>query len=69
MVSDSSTIVYVAEPVGILMSGMGEAWNSSASLTQFVRDASHYLPVTHDVTALERPPLLSVVGDERLRGR
>ena len=39
------------------------------TLTQFVRDASHYLPVTHDVAALERPPLLSVVGDERLRGR
>ena len=39
------------------------------TLTQFVRDASTYLPVTHDVAALERPPLLSVVGDERLRGR
>jgi glucosyl-3-phosphoglycerate synthase len=39
------------------------------TLTQFVRDASHYLPVTHDVAALERPPLLSVVGDERLPGR
>lgn len=39
------------------------------TLTQFVRDASHYLPVTHEVAALERPPLLSVVGDERLPGR
>ena len=39
------------------------------TLTQFVRDATHYLPVTHDVTALERPPLLTVVGDERMQGR
>lgn len=39
------------------------------TLTQFVRDASHYLPVTHDVAALERPPLLGVVGDDRMHGR
>lgn len=38
------------------------------TLTQFERDASHYLPVTHDVTALERPPMVSVLGDERLPG-
>ena len=38
------------------------------TLTQFERDASRYLPVTHDVTALERPPMVSVLGDERLPG-
>lgn len=39
------------------------------TLTQFLRDGSRYLPVTHDVVALERPPLLTVVGDDRLHGR
>ena len=43
----------------------GEPQTVEPTLTQFVRDASAYLPVTHEVTALERPPLLSVVGDER----
>jgi glucosyl-3-phosphoglycerate synthase len=40
-----------------------------STMTQFVRDASDYLPVTREVTALERPPLLSVVGDERKSSR
>lgn len=47
----------------------GDAQDVQATLTQFVRDASDYLPVTHDVTALERPPLVSLLGDERLPGR
>lgn len=47
----------------------GDAQAVQPTLTQFVRDASDYLPVTHDVTALERPPMLSVVGDERRPGR
>jgi glucosyl-3-phosphoglycerate synthase len=47
----------------------GELQAFEPTLTQFVRDASDYLPVTHDVTALERPPLLSVVGDDRMHGR
>lgn len=46
----------------------GELQTVEPTLTQFVRDASHYLPVTHDVTALERPPMASVLGDERLMG-
>ena len=47
----------------------GDLQTVEPTLTQFVRDASRYLPVTHDVTALERPPMISVLGDERLRGR
>ncbi len=47
----------------------GDQQTVEPTLTQFVRDASHYLPVTHDVTALERPPLLTVVGDRRLQDR
>lgn len=47
----------------------GDLQTVEPTLTQFVRDASHYVPVTHDVAALERPPLLRVLGDERLRGR
>ena len=34
----------------------GDLQTVEPTLTQFVRDASRYLPVTHDVTALERPP-------------
>ena len=47
----------------------GDLQTVEPTLTQFVRDASRYVPVTHDVTALERPPLLTVVGDDRLHGR
>jgi glucosyl-3-phosphoglycerate synthase len=47
----------------------GDLQTVEPTLTQFVRDASRYRPVTHDVTALERPPLLSVLGDDRLPGR
>lgn len=47
----------------------GELETVEPTLTQFVRDASSYRPITHDVTALERPPLLTVVGDDRLQGR
>lgn len=47
----------------------GDQQTVQPTLTQFVREASDYLPVTHDVTALERPPMLSVLGDERLHGR
>ncbi len=47
----------------------GDLQTVEPTLTQFVRDGSRYLPVTHDVTALERPPMVSVLGDERLPGR
>lgn len=47
----------------------GDLQTVQPTLTQFVRDASRYRPVTYDVTALERPPLLSVLGDDRLPGR
>lgn len=47
----------------------GEPQVVQSTMTQFVRDASAYLPVTREVTALERPPLLSVVGDERRSSR
>jgi glucosyl-3-phosphoglycerate synthase len=44
----------------------------AATLTQFERSsdgASGFRPVTHDVTALERPPIATLIGDERLTGR
>lgn len=47
----------------------GDLQTVEPTLTQFVREASDYVPVTHDVTALERPPMLSVLGDDRLPGR
>ncbi len=47
----------------------GDLRTVEPTLTQFVRDASRYVPITHDVAALERPPLLTVVGDDRLQGR
>ncbi|MEO8107532.1 MAG: glucosyl-3-phosphoglycerate synthase [Actinomycetes bacterium] len=47
----------------------GELQTVEPTLTQFERAASTYLPVTHDVTALERPPMLGVRGDKRLPGR
>jgi glucosyl-3-phosphoglycerate synthase len=37
------------------------------SLTQFERDDDAYLWHTHDVTALERPPMVSIAGDARTR--
>jgi glucosyl-3-phosphoglycerate synthase len=41
----------------------GDTQVVEATLTQFVRDNDRYLPITTDVAALERPPMLSVVGD------
>ena len=47
----------------------GELQTVEPTLTQFERAASAYLPITYDVIALERPPMLRVRGDERLPGR
>lgn len=58
----------------------GEATRAEVTLTQFVRSgggagstpgdgASGYVPMTHDVSALERPPMASLIGDERLSER
>lgn len=47
----------------------GELEIVDSTLTQFARDGSGYRPITHDVTALERPPLLTVLGGDRMQGR
>jgi glucosyl-3-phosphoglycerate synthase len=39
------------------------------TLTQFERRDDRYVPVTHEITALERPPMARVRGDERTWGR
>ena len=39
------------------------------TLTQFARSGDTYRPVTHEVTALERPPLVTVAGYSRARVR
>ncbi|MFL6178799.1 MAG: glucosyl-3-phosphoglycerate synthase [Actinomycetes bacterium] len=46
----------------------GESAAYGVTLTQFNRGATGYRPTTHDVTALERPPMSRVMGDERLTG-
>jgi glucosyl-3-phosphoglycerate synthase len=39
-----------------------QARAGSSELTQFIRNGSEPIPVTHDVTALERPPMRAVAG-------
>jgi glucosyl-3-phosphoglycerate synthase len=39
------------------------------TLTQFERRDDRYVAVTHEITALERPPMARVRGDERTWGR
>jgi glucosyl-3-phosphoglycerate synthase len=46
----------------------GESAAYEATLTQFNRGTTGYRPTTHDVTALERPPMARVLGDEWLTG-
>ncbi len=43
----------------------GEGQTVAPTLTQFVRDGEVSIPVTHEVTALERPPMADVAEYER----
>jgi len=42
---------------------------SEPTLTQFVRDGDESLPVSYDVTALERPPMVDLADYDRARRR
>jgi glucosyl-3-phosphoglycerate synthase len=45
----------------------GEGASFEATMTQFDRDGARYRPRTHDVTALERPPMARVLREQGLR--
>ena len=55
----------------------GDSTHAEATLTQFVRssdEVSGYRPIVHDISALERPPMATMLrdeerDDERLTGR